>query len=264
MLGQFAPNISIYGRYSRAERASESLTQGQLTAEWRINDDITLSGELRRVEEARLTRRRHRHARRACSTSIASAPRSTCTAPPSSRSTTTAAPTPTTMPTRSAPSTCSATCRRVGAEATTGDRGDAALVNAEYRLSPDHSFYGAYTWSTDTTDYDPLFNDGRNAGWTLGQRWRLSNQINVFNESQYLKAPNESGLAHTFGMDFYPGVGLEPRLHPAERASSTTAVGQVDRRAVSVNGGRTSNDTQLAEQGRVARGHRCRTPRPSG
>ena len=67
-------------------------------------------------------------------------------------------------------------------------------------MTPDHTFYGGYTWSTDRSDYDALFNNRLNSGWTLGQRWRLSNQVNLFNESQYLKAPNESGLAHTFGM----------------------------------------------------------------
>src|SRR5690606_37762512 len=131
----------------------------------------------------------------------------------------------------------------IGAEASTGDRGDSAQVNAEYRLSPDHSFYGAYTLSTDGTDHDPLFGNGRNNGWTLGQRWRLSSQVNVFNESQYLKAPNESGLAHTFGMDFYPGVGWNMGF-TLQDAQLDHAIGRTDRRAVSVNGGRTSNDTQ--------------------
>ena len=106
----------------------------------------------------------------------------------------------------------------VGAEVTSGDRGDAAQVNAEYRLSRRSiRVYGAYTYSTDTTQYDPLFNTKPQSGWTLGQRWRLSNQVNLFNESQYLKAPNESGLAHTFGMDFYPGEGWNLRLHAADR-----------------------------------------------
>ena len=84
---------------------------------------------------------------------------------------------------------------------------------------------------------------GRNNGWTLGQRWRVSNQVNVFNESQYLKAPNETGLAHTFGMDFYPGVGWNLGF-TLQDAQLDNRVGQVDRRAVSLNGGRTSNDTQ--------------------
>src|SRR5690606_20154048 len=80
----------------------------------------------------------------------------------------------------------------VGGEVSTGDRGDAATLTAEYRLQPDHSLYGSYSWSTDTTRYDSLFNPNRQNGWTLGQRWRLSQQVNLFNESQFLKDPDGS------------------------------------------------------------------------
>jgi hypothetical protein len=58
-------------------------------------------------------------------------------------------------------------------------------MSGEYRLTPEHSFYGAYTVSTDTTQYDSLFNNGKRPGLTLGQRWRLSQRTNIFNESQY-------------------------------------------------------------------------------
>jgi len=130
----------------------------------------------------------------------------------------------------------------VGGEVSTGDRGDAATLNAEYRLSAEHSFYGAYSYSTDTTQYQSLFNPNRQNGWTLGQRWRLSNQVNMFNESQFLKEPNQTGLAHTFGMDFYPAQGwnLGFTLQSGELDATT---GVVDRRAVSVTGGHTSPDT---------------------
>lgn len=131
----------------------------------------------------------------------------------------------------------------IGAEVTTGDRGDSAQLNGEYRISPEHTFYGAYTYSTDRSDYDPLFNDRQNSGWTLGQRWRLSNQVNLFNESQFIKAPNESGLAHTFGMDFYPGVGWTLGF-TLQQANLDRAAGNVERDAVSISAGRTSNDTQ--------------------
>src|SRR5690606_37039498 len=54
----------------------------------------------------------------------------------------------------------------VGAEFSDGDRGSAAQVNAEYRITPQHSFYGAYTYSADRTEYDPLFNPRAQGGWT--------------------------------------------------------------------------------------------------
>ncbi|MET0581066.1 MAG: hypothetical protein ABWZ08_03735, partial [Pseudoxanthomonas sp.] len=130
----------------------------------------------------------------------------------------------------------------VGAEVVSGDRGDAATVDAEYRLAPDHTLYGSYTYSTDTTEYDSLFNPNRQNGWTVGQRWRLSNQVNLFNESQFLKTPSESGLAHTFGMDFYPAQGWTSGF-TLQSGELTGAQGLVDRKAVSLNGGRTSPDT---------------------
>jgi hypothetical protein len=116
-------------------------------------------------------------------------------------------------------------------------------VNTEYQLTPEHTVYGGYTYSTDSTDYDPLFNPRQQSGWTLGQRWRLSNQLNVFNESQQLKSRGESGLAHTFGMDFFPSVGWNTGFTLSDGELVNTEGGLVDRRAVSINGGRTSPDT---------------------
>ena len=97
--------------------------------------------------------------------------------------------------------------------------------------------------STDRTGTDPLFDTGLQSGWTLGQRWRLSNQVNLYNESQFLKEPNQSGLAHTFGMDFYPAQGWNLGFTLSNGELTNTAGGNVDRRAVSVSGGRTSPDT---------------------
>jgi hypothetical protein len=134
----------------------------------------------------------------------------------------------------------------VGAEASTGDRGDAFQLNGEYRLSPDHTFYGAYTHSTDRTTYDPLFVNRDPGGLTLGQRWRMSNRTNLYNESQWLRsgegAKEENGIAHTFGMDFYPGsnVNLGFTLQDGKLDANS---GTVDRQAVSINGGWSSADT---------------------
>ncbi len=240
--GQLAPNFSIYGRYSRAERGPESLTQAQLTGEWRINDFSTLSAELRRVDEDQLigsgvgtlaaVQYKHRfgdtldvygiaqftvdddHGRYADNDAFTVGAKYLF-----------------------------GTLSSIGAEVTTGDRGDAALVSAEYRLTPDHTLYGSYAVSTDDSPYDSLFNTRQQDGWTLGQRWRLSNQVNLFNESQFLKTPQESGLAHTFGMDFYPAIGWNAGF-TLQNANLDSSLGGVDRRAVSLHGGRTSNATQ--------------------
>jgi hypothetical protein len=242
VLGQFAPNVNMRARYSRAERGAEALTQAQITGEWRINDHDSLSAELRRVDEERvagdavgtLAALQYKH-RFGSSLDVYGTAQFTVDDDGGQYADNDAY----TLGAKYLFGDLSS----VGAEVTSGDRGDSAQVNAEYRISPEHTLYGGYTYSTDRSDYDPLFNDRQSTGWTLGQRWRLSNQVNMFNESQFLKAPNESGLAHTFGMDFYPGVGWTLGF-TLQNANLDRGAGNVDRDAVSVSAGRTSNATQ--------------------
>ncbi len=238
---QFTPNAGIYARVTKAERGEETLTQAQVTAEWRINDHSAFSGEIRRVEEERLLGEisgtlgavKYTH-RFGTSFDLYGTAQVTLDDDGGQYADNDAF----TLGGKYLFGDLST----VGAEFTTGDRGDAATVNAEYRLNPEHTVYGSYTYSTDTTAYDSLFNPNRQNGWTLGQRWRLSNQVNLFNESQYLKTPAESGLAHTFGMDFYPSQGWTTGF-TLQSGELTGAQGVVDRRAVSLNGGHTSPDT---------------------
>ncbi|KRA17287.1 hypothetical protein [Lysobacter sp. Root604] len=242
--GQLGPAVRLFGRYSIAERGPESLTQAQLTGEWRLNDDATLSAELRRVDEQRLsgdavgTLAALQYKQR-IGTQLELFGTAQLTLDDDGGK----------YADNNAYSLGAkylfGDLSSIGAELTTGDRGDAAKIDAEYRINPEHTVYGSYTYSTDRSDYDPLFGDRVNGGWTLGQRWRLSNQVNMFNESQFLKQPDESGLAHTFGMDFYPGEGwnLGFTLQNATLYRELN-LGQVDRRAISLNGGRSSVDTQ--------------------
>ncbi|WP_454832363.1 hypothetical protein [Pseudoxanthomonas wuyuanensis] len=242
LLGQFTANLGVYARYSKAERGSESLTQAQLTGEWRIDEDGTLNAELRRIEEQRssgdvagtLGALRYTH-RFGTALDLYGTAQLTLDDDDGSYADNDA---------YSLGARYNfANLSNLGAEVTTGDRGDAATVSGEYRLTPQHSFYGGYTYSTDSTEYDSLFNANRQNGWTFGQRWRLSNQVNLFNESQFLKSRSESGLAHTFGMDFYPAVGWNLGFTLSDGELTNSAGGQVDRRAISVSGGRTSPDT---------------------
>lgn len=243
VLGQFTPNVGMYARYSRAERGGDALTQMQLNGEWRFGDNSALTAELRRIEEERsvgddvngtLGALRYTH-RFGTALDVYGIAQLTLDDDGGNYADNDAY----TLGARYN----FANLSNVGAEVTTGDRGDAATVDGEYRLTSQHSFYGSYTHSTDSTEYDSLFNPNRQNGWTFGQRWRLSNQVNLFNESQFLKTRNESGLAHTFGMDFYPAIGWNLGFTLSDGELTNSAGGQVDRQAVSVSGGRTSPGT---------------------
>ena len=242
ILGQVTSTFGLYARYTQAERGVETLTQAQVTGEWRISDLSTLSAELRRVEEQRLsgdaagTLGAFKYARRfGTALDIYGIAQLTLDDDGGQYADNNAF----TLGGKYLFGNLSS----VGAEVTTGDRGNAASVNAEHRLDTDHTVYGSYTYSTDTTEYDALFNPNRQSGWTLGQRWRLSNQATMFNESQFLRAPNESGLAHTFGMDFFPAQGWRMGFTLSDGELTNRQGGEVDRRAASVSGGRTSPDT---------------------
>jgi len=242
LLGQFNTSLGLYARYSQAERGGESLDQTQITGEWRATDSATLTAELRRIEEKRLagdasgTLAALRYSQKiGTSLDLYGTAQFTVDDDGGSYADNDAY--------TVGGKYLFGDLSTVGAEVSHGDRGDAAQVNAEYRLNPEHSVYGSYTYSTDSTQYDSLFNPSRQNGWTLGQRWRLSNQVNLFNESQFLKTRQESGLAHTFGMDFYPSQGWNLGFTLSDGELINSEGGEVDRRAISLSGGRTSPDT---------------------
>ena len=243
VLGWFTPNLKMYARYSEAERGADSLVQAQGQLEWRISDDGTFTAELRRVTEDNagfeasglLGALKYTH-RFGSSLELYGLGQVTLDDDGGRYEDNNVV--------AAGGQYLVGAMSSVGGEVSTGDRGEAATLTAEYRVQPDWSVYGSYSWSTDTSQYDSLFNPNRQNGWTLGQRWRLSQQTNLYNESQYLKDPDgSSGLANTFGMDFYPGLGWNLGFTLQDGDLTNTGGGNVDRQAVSVNGGRTSADT---------------------
>ncbi len=128
----------------------------------------------------------------------------------------------------------------VGAEYSSGHRGDAASLTADYFVNNDYSIYGRYTYSTDSTD--SVFGPSINDGLTLGQKWRVSNQVTIYNESQYLKSPQETGLAHTFGIDFIPSTGWNVGLNLQDGELENINGGTIDRLAASLSGSYRSPD----------------------
>lgn len=238
-LGYLTDDFSLYGRHTRTEQGELALEQSQLTAEWRLGNDGQLTGELRRVREeqelqsvdALLAAIGYRQ-RFGSSWELYGTGQVTLDDDGGAYEKNDLL----TLGARYLFGDRSS----VGAEVSGGSRGHGAKVDGEYRMAPDHSLYGSYSYSTDRTGTDPLFDTGLQSGWTLGQRWRLSNQVNVYNESQYLKdrRQDSAGIVHTFGMDFYPAQGWNLGFTIMDGELEST-VGRVDRRAYSVSGGRT-------------------------
>ena len=235
--------LKLYARHTEAERGNDGLIQSQVTGEYQLGETNRIGAEVRRLQEQRngtvvdgtLAAIQYSHILNALELSATGqltlnddggAYENNDLLTLSGRY-------------------LFADQSSVSVEGSTGDRGDALQVNAERRMTPDHTIYAGYTFSTDTTAVDPLFDRRANGGWTAGQRWRLSNRVNMFNESQQLKTQNETGLSHTYGMDFYPAdgwnLGFTVQLADLERHSDDALI---ERTSLSLNGGRTSKDTQ--------------------
>ncbi|MGG6461834.1 hypothetical protein [Solilutibacter silvestris] len=238
VLGDVSDVLRMYARVSRAERGNDLLEQEQLTADWRLNERSLLSAELRRVDQRTngvesvgtlLAARYSKHI--GTSLDIYGIGQVTLDDDGGKYAKNNAF--------TAGAKYIFGNLSNIGGEATVGDRGNAVSVNGEYRVSQNHTLYANYTYSTDTTQYDPLFNPSVTPGWTVGQRWQLNSKVNVFNESQFLKAPNQSGLAHTFGMNFYPSQGWNTGF-TLQQGSLEQADGKTDRQAISITGGYTS------------------------
>jgi len=239
--GQLSDAWRLSGRYSDARRGNDSVEQAQLLAEWRASEFDRFTAELRQVQETRaglgatglLGAFRYDH-RFGSTLDVYGVAQLTLDNDHGAYA-------------DNDLYTLGARLRlgelsNVGAEISSGDRGDAITVDGNYFLSPQHSLYLGYTFVDRAAGADPLFATGLPGGLTVGQRWRVSNQVNVFNESQFLKEGSQSGIAHTFGMDFYPDAGWNYGFTLLE-GELESVTGTVDRRAVSLNAGRTSPAT---------------------
>ena len=247
-LGYFSDRFSLYGRYSRAEQGAQALEQQQLSADWRVNEDTRLGAEVRRVSEQRILWKAEGllaalSYRQRVGSNLELYGVGQFTADDDG-----GAYAKNNLLTAGA-KYLFGDKSSVGAELSSGSRGQGGKIEGEYRLNPEHAIYGTWGYSTDRTERDALFNPALQNGWTLGQRWRVSNQVNVYNESQYLKNPNSdaAGLAHSFGIDFYPAKGWNLGFLLMD-GQIDSAQGRTERRAYSVNGGRTDPRTQWSSK----------------
>lgn len=242
VLGQLTENINLFSRYTVADRNAESLTQAQVTVQWIVSESTTWGAELRMLDEQRLsgdavgTLAALQYKRQIGSNlDLYGIGQVTLSndggAYQDNNSLTVGA------------EYVFGELSTVTAELVTGERGNAAKIGADYKLNQNYGIYGNYTYTNELQEYDTLFNSQLNTGWTIGQRWHVSNQVTMYNESQFLKDPQGSGLANTFGMDFYPGTGWNIGF-TLQSAELEKQLGTVDRRAISISGGFVDNDLQ--------------------
>lgn len=247
-LGWISDGLSLYGRHSRAEQGGQALEQSQLNGEWRPRDDMALAAEITRLREERptgdagavLAALRYTHRIRSVLELSATGQLTLDDDSGRYRNNDLL-----TLGARYLFGDRSS----VGAEASTGSRGHGARLEAEYHLDADRTVYGSYSWSTDTTARDGLFNPAVRNGWTLGQRSRITDRTRVFSESQYLKesARGESGISHTFGVDLLPAPGWNIGLTIMD-AELDAIRGAVHRRAYGISAGRTDPRVQWASK----------------
>ena len=247
--GQIRDDLRLSGRYSYAKRGSDALEQGQVQLDWQLAEKSDLIAEIRRVTETYQLR-----SGTGTLAALGYTQRIGSSLDVYTTGQVTLANDNGAYPTNDAVTVGAkyqfGDLSNAGAEVTRGSRGNAAQVNGEYRLNPDHSLYGAYTYSVDSTLYnDSSLLSQTPDGLTLGQRWRLSDQANLYNESQWLKSGPDTGIGHTFGMDFYPSRGwtLGFTLQDGQLDAASGA-GRVNRHAGSINAGLTDPSTSWASK----------------
>ncbi|MEL7311652.1 MAG: OmpA family protein [Pseudomonadota bacterium] len=131
------------------------------------------------------------------------------------------------------------------AEVSGGHRGDGATLTMSHDVSSDHTVYGTFTHSTDRTDNPlgglPATGNGRDRllpGNTLaiGHRARISNQLDVFNETTAADVRGPVSLGHVFGLNWNVQGGFRVGL-TLQRSDVNAEFGVVEREAVTVSGG---------------------------
>ncbi|MDH3640521.1 MAG: OmpA family protein, partial [Gammaproteobacteria bacterium] len=116
-------------------------------------------------------------------------------------------------------------------ELSSGDRGEAATLGLDYALSSNHTLYGSFTHSTDSTE-----SAGAGDRLTLGNRWYVSNQTTLFTESQFIESDHGDGIAHVFGIDLAPRPGWSVGLS-LQSGELNGQAGLVDRDAATASVG---------------------------
>ena len=112
-------------------------------------------------------------------------------------------------------------------EFSSGNRGDAITVGADYRASDSYSLYSNFTLSTDRTD-------NNKKAFTVGQRKSVSDQLKVYTEHQFTHESIQSGVGHTFGLDYQLSKELVANFSVQSARLDKEDGGLTDRDAFSV------------------------------
>lgn len=130
----------------------------------------------------------------------------------------------------------------IQAEYSSGHRGNAATLGMEYRLNNNHQLYGTYTHSTDSTEGG--LDDNQ---FTLGNRSRISDQLSVNTEAQFINDRDQAGVTQVFGLDYVPRkdwrVGLSLQ-HGELNRESAAGNSSIDRNAATLSAGYQNRDVQ--------------------
>ncbi|MEH6457683.1 MAG: hypothetical protein V7749_15250 [Cocleimonas sp.] len=112
-------------------------------------------------------------------------------------------------------------------ELSSGNRGDAVTVGADYRATDSYSLYSNFTLSTDRTD------DNKRT-FTVGQRKTVSDQLSVYTEHQFTHETIQSGVGHAFGLDYKLSKELVANFSVQKARLDKVESGLTDREAFSV------------------------------
>ncbi|WP_189493944.1 hypothetical protein, partial [Formosimonas limnophila] len=129
----------------------------------------------------------------------------------------------------------------VGVDYVNGDRGNALTASGEYRRTEKHTLYSSYTYSPDSTISNDLFGNRsyfKENGFTVGQRWQVSDKVRWTNESQWIKDSSQKGLVNNFGLEFAPRTGWNIGFNVQRGTLDSISTGQETKReAYSINAG---------------------------
>ena len=115
----------------------------------------------------------------------------------------------------------------INAEVSSGDRGEGILVGADYRMSDSYGVYSNFTLSNDLID-------SNKKAFTVGQRKTVSDQLKVYTEHQFTHENVQSGVGHTFGLDYQVSKELIANASVQSARLDKTDGGLTDRDAFSV------------------------------